>query len=259
MKYLFIAVIAAFLLVSGFWFIAIPQDLIVSKIENSIQADNYHVDVIGFEKGLFYNFRSDSIILKKTGRELITINTLSGKVNPLSLLMLRLPLIFNGKMGEGKIHGNIELLKAENIIHVRDAGIDNIPFFEHLGLNGSGTLSGDLSMKKESGDIKFTANNLKCKSWTLGDITVPMEMFHTAKGAMSVNGNTVTILSFVLEGDGIYARIKGNIISGQTDLSMEVMPEKALTEKSFIFSLIENYKVSPGYYVIPIKINLGIY
>jgi hypothetical protein len=37
------------------------------------------------------------------------------------------------------------------------------------------------------------------------------------------------------------------------DLTMEIMPDSSFTGNSYIFSMIDNYKVSPGYYVIPIK------
>jgi hypothetical protein len=35
------------------------------------------------------------------------------------------------------------------------------------------------------------------------------------------------------------------------------MPERSFREKNYIFSALEQYKVSPGYYSIPITSNLS--
>jgi hypothetical protein len=108
-------------------------------------------------------------------------------------------------------------------------------------------------MENSSGEIRFDLTNAAFESASFGGIMIPLEMFYKARGAMKINNNAVDITSFALEGDGIYARIKGNITAGRSSLILELMPERSFKEKNYIFSVLEQYKVSPGYYSIPIK------
>ncbi|MDH5203807.1 MAG: type II secretion system protein GspN, partial [Nitrospirota bacterium] len=64
------------------------------------------------------------------------------------------------------------------------------------------------------------------------------------------------ISSLSLQGDGIYARVKGNIKKNVMDLTLELMQDSSSADKSSLLLFLENYKVSPGYYVIPIKGNV---
>ena len=132
-----------------------------------------------------------------------------------------------------------------------------IPFFRALGFAGSrGVFSGDMNIENSRGEIRFALTNAAFESASFGGIVLPLEMFYKARGAMTINNKTVDIKSFALEGDGIYARIKGNITEGRASLTAELMPERSFKEKNYIFSMLEQYKVSPGYYSIPITSNL---
>ena len=71
---------------------------------------------------------------------------------------------------------------------------------------------------------------------------------------MDVTPGVVKVSSLALEGEGVYARLKGRILNGSAmDLTLEVMPEASFADRSFLIALIQGYKVSPGYYAIPIK------
>ncbi len=51
-----------------------------------------------------------------------------------------------------------------------------------------------------------------------------LNTFRKLRGSLSVKGNTVMIDSVSLEGEKGYARLKGDIKNGVTDLSLELMP-----------------------------------
>lgn len=255
MKRLFFAGIIAAIILYGLWLIVIPEDLIINLIENSLKGNNLHVETTGFKKGLFYSFKSNGIMLKKSDNTLLSIENVVGRINPLPLLLMRLTLSFNGDINGGKIIGEFNLLKKENQVDISidSANVDEIPFFAVVGLNGKGVLSGELHVRDRSGELRFSIKDTRFESRSFSGVTVPMGIFHSARGAMVINGDAVKVSSFSLEGKGIYARVKGDIRGGLMNLKMEIMRDSSFTGDTYIFSMIENYKVSPGYYVIPIK------
>jgi type II secretion system protein N len=260
-KRLLIAGLAGIVIVLGFWQIAVPDSLITDLIGNSLSAKGLHADFTGFRKGLLFTFEARRITLKKSGNPLLSIENARARIKPLSLLALRLPVLFDGDISGGRMNARVDLLHAGNLtdITIDKAEMEGIPFFRTLGLAGSrGTLSGDMKIENSSGEIRFALSNAVFESASFGGITLPLEMFSNARGAMTIDNNTVGIKSFAMEGDGIYARIKGNIREGRARLTAELMPERSFKEKNYIFSMLEQYKVSPGYYSIPINSDFNV-
>ena len=260
MKQVLLAGLAGIIIVLGFWQIAVPVSLITDLIENTLEAEGLHADFTGFRKGLFFNFEAEQITLKKSGASLLSVENARARVDPMSLLSLRVSVLFDGDISGGRMNARVDLLHDNRTdITINKASMEGIPYFRALGLSGSrGTLSGDMKIEKSSGEIKFTVTDAVFEPASFGGIMLPLEMFNKARGAMTINNNTVEIRSFALEGDGIYARIKGKITEGRASLTVELMPERTFKEKNYIFSMLEQYKVSPGYYSIPITSNLPV-
>lgn len=254
MKLPLIIVLSLAFLVWGFWLVAVPETLIADRIETALKKDPVTADVITLKKGFFYDFRAD-LTIQRDGTKILDLDHLDAKINPFSLFLVKLPLTFQGGIAGGKITGSTDLLKnAEDAqAEVSSIQIRDIPFFHAIGLDGRGVLSGRFSMKSGAGEVTFTVNDLSVKNWQIGGVTVPLEFFSKAQGALTVGTDVITIASFTLDGEGVYARVKGNIVRGKADLTMELMPEKAFIEKTPLMLLLENYRVSPGYYAIPIK------
>jgi hypothetical protein len=84
-------------------------------------------------------------------------------------------------------------------------------------------------------------------------ITVPLNFFNSVRGVLEVKGDTIHISSLALEGKDIYARIRGEISNNVMDISMEIMPERSFLNNPLFINAMEQYKVSPGYYVIHIR------
>jgi hypothetical protein len=61
------------------------------------------------------------------------------------------------------------------------------------------------------------------------------------------------VQSISLEGPGIFARAKGSIKAGMLDVKLELMPEETAVPGHLLTAVIGQYRVSRGYYVIPIK------
>ena len=91
MKRLLIGSAVAVLFIIGLWAVAVPEEVLLSRIEQSLTRAGLSVEIHGFKKGLLYDFAARDIIIRRSDAALLTLNSLSGKINPLALFLLRLP------------------------------------------------------------------------------------------------------------------------------------------------------------------------
>lgn len=246
----------ATLIVFGLWAVVIPESLFIDLIGRSLQANNLYADFVNPQKGLFYDFRSQSVILRKSGDTLLSIHNFAGRMNPFCLFLMKPTLSFRANIGGGTIEGKAILSRGKSQVHVRfdNLPIEEIPYLAEVGLSGGGLLSGELRLDDRVGDLRLSMNDVRLKDSSLLGITIPLDLFDKAQGIMTIREDRINISSLSLEGKGIYARVKGEVVGGMMDLTIEIMPDASLIMgKIPSFSMIENYKVSPGYYLIPIK------
>jgi hypothetical protein len=121
------------------------------------------------------------------------------------------------------------------------------------GIEGEGTLKADLKAGGGSGKLSFTVNDAKLKNTTLGGTPLPLSLFHTIRGVMTFSRGNTEIPSVTLEGAGVYARISGSMEGRLLRLLVEVMHDATYTPDPMVVALLRPYRVSPGYYVIPVK------
>jgi type II secretion system protein N len=258
-RFLSIGLFAVFF-VFGLWIIAVPESLLADLIQGAMHDSAIRIETADVRKGLLFDFTCGGIRLMKNDNRLIALENVSGRINPLSLLLLRLNAHFHGETAGGMITGTIDLFRGKSHIDiaVADANISGVPFFALLGIEGKGVLRGDLKIEDVRGDIKFSVRDAQLRSGSFGSVALPLEVFADARGAMTVKGNSVRITSFAFEGAGIYARLSGNITGGKMNLTMELMPDKLFKDNNLVFLLIEKYRDSPGHYSIPITGDMPI-
>lgn len=261
MKKTAVALIALLFLAACLWFIAIPESLVAGLIENSLSREYLYLKTEGVKKGLFYTFAADRILLKKKGSgadpddTLLVFSNVKGRVALLSLLMLRPELRFRGSVNDGGVTGVVRLTGADSLMITASAlRINGIPLFEPLGIYGDGILSGTFAVRDNSGELKFSVTDLRLKSTALGGVLLPLDLFHDAKGSVRIsNDTTAEVRSFAMTGTGIYARVKGTIKGNDMNMSLELMADSSLASESLFQMVLEKYRVSPGYYLVPLK------
>jgi type II secretion system protein N len=256
-KKILIALTAIPVIFWGIW-IAVPETSIQSIIENSISNNKFRLEVKGVKKGLFYNLSVDNLILKNSKKELIFLSNIYGRINPLSLIMLRLNLSFNGEVGEGTISGHTSLIRNKTQIgfDIKKADISDIPLFKLIGIQGTGTISGRLTIIDDTGHVEFVTKDSSFEPAIFSGVKVPLNLFHNIRGSVDIKGNIINVVSVALEGKDIYARLKGVVKDAVMDLDMELMPGVSFIENPLFLAELEKYRISPGYYVIPVKGNL---
>jgi len=258
MRYLLFFFIAVFLIIVGLWIIVVQEDTITKVLKSSIITNSLNIEIEGLKKGLFYNLDISRLRLKENEKILFNVESISVKINPLYLFLLRHKSYFNGRIQSGIISGNLSIGRNKRLINVMLDNIDikDIPYLKTIGLKGTGVLNANVMIRDNNADIKFAVNDAKFETVTLSRISLPMEIFDKAKGVVSIINNVISIDSFSLEGTGIYGRIKGTIKDGNADLSLEIMPDASARERFPVLLFVDKYRVSPGYYVIPIKMGV---
>jgi type II secretion system protein N len=253
-KILIIFLIAIPVIFWGIW-LAFPKTSIQSIIEDSIRNEKLSIEVKGLRKGFWYSLSIDRITLKSSGEEQISFNNISVRINPLALMLLQLKASFSGDIGGGDISGH--MTRTNNRMQIefafKKASISAIPLFKHAGVQGTGTVSGKFNMINGTGHAEFATEGASFETAVFSGVIVPLNFFHSIKGAIDIRGNIVDVVSIALEGKDIYARLKGVIRDAFIDLNMELMPGISFIENPLFINAFEKYKVSPGYYVIPIK------
>jgi len=260
MKGFLLACIIAPVVIVGLWAIAIPEDFIISLMENSLRESNLHVEAKGLKKGLFYNLKSERIWLKKSEEVLLLIDNVAVGIHPSSLLQMKLTASFHGEISGGNMDGEWDLLKGKDGFRMRldNSNMEGILLFSILGLSGRGILSAEYRSKGGTGDLRFSMRDAKFEGKSYSGIRIPLDLFHSAKGLIAMKGDVIHVGSLSLEGDGLYARVKGDIMGDRVDLTIELMPDSSFKDKSNIFSQMKNFQVSPGHYVIPLKSSMPL-
>jgi type II secretion system protein N len=253
-KRLLAAAIIAAGIIAGSWLVVFPEKTLLLLVSDSLSGSGLAMDVAGFRKGFFYDFTAKSVALKKTDRTLLTAKHLSCGLDFSSLLFLKPMIRCSGEIAGGRIKGSVGFLRKRGAVKVSiaDARLEELPFLPSLGVSGSGLLSGRMNLEEGSGDILFALKDAHLVPASFGGVRVPLDVFSDGTGALNLQGTTLRVTSFSLEGKGIYARVSGNIADNRLNLKMELMPEKAFVEENPVFGLLRAYRDSPGHYSIPI-------
>jgi len=258
----FLLPIAALLLPLGIWWFVIPEDLLLDSIESSLAPYHLHADFVHLKKGPFFQVQSQSLLIKRSDQTLFSIDDFAGQINPLLLFLVRPNLSFQGVVAGGRITGEVsQPYGRAGRIHLRfhRLSLEGIPFLAEKGVAEGGVITGEGRLDGHRGELTFSVQALRLKNGSFWGVVIPLDWFDRCRGIIHMDEEKIRIGSLSLEGDGIFARIKGTIVGEETDLTMEIMPDALLLRKrSSPLSLLENFKVSPGYYVIPIRGHLSL-
>ena len=245
-----------------FWLIwmTFPASSIQSMLEDSVRGANLTMEVHGLKKGFFYALNVDSATLKSSGEELVSFSNIRCRIKPLGLIRMQLDVSLDGEAGSGKIAGNSVLKKngSQTIFDYKAVDLGEMPFLKRGGIQGTGTLSGRFFVSDDKGHIEFATRGAHFEPMVVSGIRVPMNFFNDVTGSLVIGRNAIEVVSVYLAGKDVYARLKGFIKNSVMDLNMELMPGRSFLENPLFNMEMDRYRVSPGYYVIPVRGNLSL-
>jgi hypothetical protein len=260
------------------WYIGIPDEYIIHRIERAAllknisfgdKPVNLNLKVSGFKKRILFGFyiRELSLSGENTYSEntLLSLYSLTGRVRIDRLIIGKLELEAAGFMTpekEGKLE--LHLLAEEGGYKVEfeadDVQLENLSLLKYIGLEGEGVAyaEGVLSTRRgrqPEGMVILNIKDMKLSDISQQNLYIPLSLFRELKGALRVEGRSIKITSLTMKGRNIYSRLKGNIQGRIFTGRLEIMPEKEFPRIALY--PIEKYKVSEGYYIIPLSIDLS--
>jgi type II secretion system protein N len=257
-KKLPVIVLVAIPVLSWMIWIVFPETAIRTAIEDSVAGSQFVIEAQGLKKGLFYAVDIDALALQGRRGELVSVKNIRAHINPLFVPLFQLRLTGSGAIGNGNISGNLNLLKGKikGDVNFQKVGFGDLYFLKAAGLNVNGTLSGSLTIDEDGAHAEFDSKDAVFEETEFSGVRAPLNIFHMFNGAIDLHGNFIEIVSLAFQGEDIHARLKGDIRENVIDISMELMPGKSFMENPFMLAGLEGYKISPGYYIIPLKGNL---
>lgn len=231
MKKITIIIAIVFSAFWGVWLFAVPECFITHFVENSMRKSGVKIEMEGVEKGFFYNFSIRSIrVISGNNGSMLTFKNVAAGINFTSIVKLTPRMDFQGNINNGKICGNISLKSAGGMSEIKgnNINIHDIPVFGRLGIHGTGNLDFDLWQMNNRREIKFSLRDANMRGvLSRGAGYIPLDMFQKAMGVLVMENGFVSVKSLVLEGRGIYARVKGEIRGDNQNLKIEVMVDSS--------------------------------
>ena len=126
---------------------------------------------------------------------------------------------------------------------------DSEAFISPANVSFTAPVSGKVVMSGRKADIEVRADEIVWKRLSVSGFELPPDIFEKGKGGISVERGRIIVKSLAFEGGKGYARLSGEIISGQRRLTLELFPNDW---DDFMLIPFERYKVSPGQYKMPV-------
>lgn len=132
-----------------------------------------------------------------------------------------------------------------------DFPFDTAAFISPENVSFTAPVSGRVIMSGKKADIEVRADEITWRRLSVSGFELPLEVFQKGKGGISVERGRIIVKSLAFEGSKGYARLSGEIISGQRRLTLELFPKDW---DDPILMPFERYKVSPGQYKMPLEL-----
>lgn len=253
-SYFLLITACIFIILAGVWIVAVPENTIKEFTEQYFGSKSIKPEISGLKKGLFYSISIEKLTFKNNEKEIMSLENISVKIKPAYFILLRFEAAFKSTIRDGIITGNLSMDRNNRVMQARLQRLDikDIPYLDTIGIKGTGILDAAITHNNNHTDIKFAVKEARLEHIIIAGVNLPGELFSKAKGAVTIDDNTISIDAISLEGQDIFGRIKGKLIDNIADLTLEIMPAAAAFNKFPVLALIDRYKVSPELYIIPI-------
>jgi type II secretion system protein N len=248
----------------------LPSRELVGVVQRAIARQGLTLTVGSVGKVVPLGIVARQVVLGSPQGEIVTIDRLVCRVHLLPLLLGRLQWRADATLGTGSLSLVGTLGKQQRLqVSSSNVRLERLPLLK-TALGGSvqgavavqGTLLGAGPAAK--GTLTLDATAVDLREVSLGGMRLPDAVYRSMRGALAVAGGTVALQSIALEGDGVYARLKGSFpvmapfTAAPLNLTLELMPRAEFMERQkLIFLLLTRFMVSPGNFQIPIRGTLG--
>lgn len=251
-------------LVCCFTYLFLPADVLVGIASRALARDGYVLTVAKARKAFPLGLKLRNAELSDRRGSLLKLDEIVIAPRLLPLLAGKLSASVDAKIASGTISGNVSP-GGDFDISLRRIPLDAVPFFPSVtGAAVKGLLTGRGKVAnsggKLTGDLQAEVTGAEISDVSVGGIALPSASYERIQGKMTIKGGKATLESINLQGDGLYARLSGDLSLGSPlggsplTLALELMPKPEFLEKQkLVFLLLAKYLQSPGHYRIPVQ------
>ncbi len=249
MKKIIIVLASTILTVFLTLFFFLTPSQIISKINDAQQAVVLSAGQSGGNILTGYHFMNASFA-GKDGTRLLVIDEVTIDVHLLLLILGRTGIYIHSKEITAALSAGFDgSLKGEASFN--GVPFDTAAFISPADVSFIAPISGRAILSGRKADIEVKADEITWKRLSVSGFDLPPDIFQKGKGAISVEQGRIVVKSLAFEGGKGYARLSGEIISGQRHLTLELFPSDW---NDFMLMPLERYKVSPGQYKMPLNL-----
>jgi type II secretion system protein N len=249
MKKIIIVLASAILTVFLALFFFLTPTQVISKISDLQQEA---VLTAGKSSGNFltgYHYEKTTLT-KYDGTRLLVIDEMTLDIHLLPLILGRIGIDIHSKELTAALTAGFDgSLKGEASFN--GLPFDTAAFIPPTDVSFTAPISGRVIVSGRRTDIEVRADEIRWKRLSVSGFELPSDIFETGKGAFAVEQGRIIIKSLAFEGSKGYARLSGEILSGQRRLMLELFPNDW---DDFMLMPLERYKVSPGQYRMPLNL-----
>jgi type II secretion system protein N len=248
----------------------VPATTLLGAANRGLAQNGLKLDAASIGKALPLGIKGTGITLSSTAGELLRVRKGRLLLELLPMLSGKVVLAIDAEIGSGTLVSSLSLFRtpATHIL-IKNVRLEDIPFFKNVAdMKTSGILSAKVEtsgpLAKAKGSVQLEIQGAELSGIKLGEMPLPDASYRTVQGMIRFNNGQGAIESFTLQGDDLYARLKGGLPLAEQlaatplDLSLELMPKPALLERQkLVFLLLLKFQDTPGHYQIPVKGTLG--
>jgi len=249
MKKIIIVLAAAILTVFLALFFFLTPAQIISKINDAQQAVVLSAGKSGGNFLTGYHFTNASLVGNE-GTRLLVLEEVTLDIHLLPLIFGRIGIEIHSKEITAALSAGFDgSLKGEASFN--GLPFDTTAFILPANISFTAPISGRVILSDRKADIEVKADEIIWKRLSVSGFELPSNIFERGKGALTVEQGRIIVKSLAFEGGKGYARLSGEIRSGQRNLTLELFPSDW---NDFMLLPLERYKVSPGQYKMPLNL-----
>ncbi|MBI5632920.1 MAG: hypothetical protein HZA15_05520 [Nitrospirae bacterium] len=222
---------------------------IISKINDMQQTVVFSAEKSNGNLLTGYRFTNASLASGE-GRRLLFLDEMKLNISLLRLLLGQIRMDIQSKeitaVLSAGFHGS---MKGE--ANFKGIPLDSTAFIPQENILFSALLSGRMIISGRNADMEVKSDEMLWKRLSVSGFDLPLDIFENGKGALSIEQSRIIVRSLAFEGTKGYARLSGELSSGQQNLILELFPHDW---NDLLLIPLERYKISPGQYKMPLNL-----
>jgi type II secretion system protein N len=256
----------ALLLLMMLTLLFIPDRELEGVVQRGLAQEGYTFRAARFGKAFPLGIAARDVRLATAAGDVLQAREMTVRLRILPLFTGNLVLDCRARIGSGDVRAEIAPFgEGELTLRISGLNLEEVPFFTTVAdLRMKGVLEAKAEFvgrgKRTTGELRLATKVTEIGGAKLGDLPLPDATYRAVQGMLRVNAGKITLESFTLDGEGLYARLKGDLPlttplgAAPLNLALELMPKADFLERQkFVFLLLVKYQKSPGHFEIPIR------